>query len=95
MALARGSSPHQVWYRSPERGLLDGKLMRFRWIEPGEFLMGSPEGEKGRDDGEGPRHVVRLTEGYWLAETQGPLETMEISNCAVFNSLSLTFVCSL
>jgi len=42
---------------------------RFRWIEPGEFDMGSPEGEEGRDDDEGPRHVVRLTEGFWLAET--------------------------
>ena len=41
---------------------------RFRWIEPGEFLMGSPEGEAGRFDNEGPQHVVRLTEGYWLAE---------------------------
>jgi hypothetical protein len=41
---------------------------RFRWIEPGEFLMGSPEGEPERGD-EGPQHVVRLTEGYWLAET--------------------------
>ncbi len=42
---------------------------RFRWIEPGEFLMGSPEGEEGRSDSEGPQHVVRLTEGCWLAET--------------------------
>ncbi|WP_442770255.1 formylglycine-generating enzyme family protein [Zoogloea ramigera] len=42
---------------------------RFRWIEPGEFLMGSPEGEPERDGDEGPQHVVRLTEGYWLAET--------------------------
>ena len=42
---------------------------RFRWIEPGEFLMGSPEGEEGRDESEGPQHVVRLTEGFWLADT--------------------------
>lgn len=33
---------------------------RFRWIEPGEFLMGSPEDEEGRDASEGPQHVVRL-----------------------------------
>lgn len=45
------------------------EVQRFRWIEPGEFLMGSPEGEVGRDNDEGPQHVVRLTEGYWLAET--------------------------
>jgi formylglycine-generating enzyme required for sulfatase activity len=42
---------------------------RFRWIEPGEFLMGSPEEEKGRDDDEGPQHRVVLTEGLWLADT--------------------------
>jgi formylglycine-generating enzyme required for sulfatase activity len=42
---------------------------RFRWIEPGEFLMGSPATEPERFDDEGPQHVVRLTEGYWLADT--------------------------
>ncbi len=42
---------------------------RFRWIEPGEFWMGSPEDEEGHQDNEGPLHMVRLTEGYWLAET--------------------------
>ena len=46
-----------------------GVVQRFRWIEPGEFWMGSPEGETERRDDEGPRHRVRLTEGFWLAET--------------------------
>lgn len=46
-----------------------GVSQRFRWIPPGEFWMGSLEGEEWRDDDEGPRHLVRLTEGYWLAET--------------------------
>ena len=41
---------------------------RMRWIPPGTFWMGSPEGEEGRDDDE-VRHRVRLTEGYWLGET--------------------------
>jgi hypothetical protein len=44
-------------------------VQRFRWIEPGEFWMGSPEGEPERDNDEGPRHVVRLTAGFWLADT--------------------------
>ena len=44
-------------------------VQRFRWIEPGEFLMGSPESEPGRWDHEGPQHLVRLTEGFWLADT--------------------------
>lgn len=41
---------------------------RFRWIEPGRFLMGSPEGESERSNAE-TQHKVVLTEGYWLADT--------------------------
>jgi formylglycine-generating enzyme required for sulfatase activity len=41
----------------------------FRYIEPGSFLMGSPESEPGRDSDEGPRHAVTLTRGCWLADT--------------------------
>ena len=60
---------------------------RFRWIEPGEFVMGSPEGEPGRYDDEGPQHEVRLTEGFWLAETacsQAVWEAVMGSNPARF-----------
>lgn len=43
---------------------------RLRWIPPGEFWMGSPEDEPERSDAEGPRrHRVRLSRGYWLADT--------------------------
>ena len=42
---------------------------RMRWIEPGTFTMGSPSGEAGRVDDEGPRHEVRLTKGFWLGDT--------------------------
>jgi formylglycine-generating enzyme required for sulfatase activity len=51
----------------------DGKGMvtqRMRWIKPGEFMMGSPEGEEGRRENESPAHLVRLTQGYWMADTQ-------------------------
>ena len=43
-------------------------VQRMRWIEPGTFQMGSPEGEAGRSEWEGPQHEVKLTEGFWLAE---------------------------
>ena len=43
--------------------------MRFRYIPPGEFLMGSPESETGRDDDE-RQHPVTLTRGYWMGETE-------------------------
>ena len=40
-----------------------------RWIPPGEFTMGSPEDENGRNSGEGPQHRVVISQGFWLGET--------------------------
>ncbi|HHM12237.1 MAG TPA: hypothetical protein ENJ16_01690, partial [Planctomycetaceae bacterium] len=40
--------------------------MQLRLIPAGEFWMGSPESEKGRDDDEGPRHPVRITRPFYL-----------------------------
>ena len=37
------------------------------WIEPGTFMMGSPEGELGKDYDE-TQHQVTLTKGYWLGK---------------------------
>lgn len=48
---------------------IKGIVQRLRYIEPGTFLMGSPDSEPDRDDDEGPQHQVTLTEGYWLADT--------------------------
>jgi sulfatase modifying factor 1 len=48
---------------------LAGVVQRFRWIEPGEFMMGSPTDEPERQEREGPRHRVRLITGFWLADT--------------------------
>jgi len=42
---------------------------RLRWIPPGRFLMGSPDDEPGRWDGEGPRHRVYIARGFWLFDT--------------------------
>jgi len=44
-------------------------LFRLRWIPPGVFTMGSPEGELGRLSTEGPRHQVVIGQGFWLGET--------------------------
>ncbi len=46
-----------------------GVVQRFRWIPPGRFQMGSPEGEVGRWNSEGPQHTVTWTKGMWLADT--------------------------
>ncbi|MEI2783183.1 MAG: SUMF1/EgtB/PvdO family nonheme iron enzyme [Candidatus Competibacter sp.] len=42
---------------------------RMRWIEPGTFLMGSPEDEPERWDAEGPQHSVTIKQGFWLFDT--------------------------
>ena len=53
-------------------------IQRMRWIEPGWFWMGSDDDERAllRDkewerfaQGESPRHRVKLTQGFWLADT--------------------------
>lgn len=41
----------------------------FRYIEPGDFIMGSPDDEFGRYDDEGPQQKVIISAGFWLADT--------------------------
>lgn len=53
---------------------IQGVVQRMRWIVPGEFWMGSAEAERKRFEltdrtNEAPRHRVRLTQGFWLADT--------------------------
>ncbi|MEM9291591.1 MAG: formylglycine-generating enzyme family protein [Acidobacteriota bacterium] len=48
---------------------VEGVEQRMRWIPPGRFVMGSPEGEEGRFMWEQQQHEVILSEGFWMAET--------------------------
>lgn len=48
---------------------ISGEEYAFRWIPAGEFDMGSPESEKGREDDEKLHHVT-LTSGFWMLETE-------------------------
>ena len=45
-----------------------GAALEMVWIEPGEFVMGSPESEPGRDANEGPQHEVRISRGFYLGK---------------------------
>jgi len=52
------------------------------WIEPGTFIMGSPEDELGRYDTE-VQHEVTLTKGYWMGKyevTQAQYEVIMGTN---------------
>jgi formylglycine-generating enzyme required for sulfatase activity len=49
-------------------------VQRLRWIEAGTFLMGSPgqeskQPEPERQEREGPQHAVRISTGFWLADS--------------------------
>lgn len=46
-----------------------GVGQRMRWIEPGTFMMGSPEYETWRCDWEQEPHSVEISQGFWLADT--------------------------
>ena len=73
MALS-GAHPGSVCGASEERGkpvtvhLPGGATMEMVWIEPGTFVMGSPEDEPGRYGHEGPQHEVTITQGFWLGK---------------------------
>ncbi len=43
--------------------------MEFVWIPGGTFDMGSPDGEKGRQNDEGPVHRVDV-DGFWMGKTE-------------------------
>jgi formylglycine-generating enzyme len=46
-----------------------GVAQRMRWLAPGEFLMGSPNHEVGARKSEKPQHRVRISQGFWFADT--------------------------
>lgn len=58
-----GDDEYGLWMGFTYKGV----KQLFRWIEPGTFLMGSPEDEPEWRDDE-IQHAVTLSKGYWLAE---------------------------
>ena len=46
----------------------DGMALTLVAIPAGSFWMGSPRGEEGRSDNEGPQHRVNL-DGFWMGQT--------------------------
>ena len=42
---------------------------RMRFCPPGQFQIGSPEDEAGRDDDEGTQTEITFSEGFWLFDT--------------------------
>ncbi len=42
---------------------------RMRWIEPGTFMMGSPDNDPECFNDESPQHQVTFSRGFWLFDT--------------------------
>jgi formylglycine-generating enzyme required for sulfatase activity len=40
--------------------------IKLNWVASGRFQMGSPAGEAGRSNDEGPQTEVKITRGFWL-----------------------------
>ncbi|MGC9195355.1 MAG: SUMF1/EgtB/PvdO family nonheme iron enzyme [Syntrophobacteraceae bacterium] len=62
---ARSENPItiQKTWKEPVTGL------EFVWIQPGCYLMGSPQKEKDRSQDEGPVHQV-CVDGFWMSKTE-------------------------
>jgi formylglycine-generating enzyme required for sulfatase activity/serine/threonine protein kinase len=65
--VARKDQPKSVDTRTVDLG--GGAMLELVWIPPGEFTMGSPANERGRDNDEGPQHRVTISKGFWMGKT--------------------------
>ena len=68
-ASAWGDDAHGLWADAEVSVNGPPVVQRMRWIEPGQFLMGSPQGELDAQDREHPQHQVTISQGLWLADT--------------------------
>ena len=59
--------PHRAGERKVIR--IGSQEVALRWCPPGSFDMGAPN-DKGNDDDEHPQHLVTLSKGFWLGETE-------------------------
>ena len=66
-----GSSPNggPPDFKSYVQVITGGKSFEMMPIRGGEFAMGSPAGEAGRKEDEGPRHPVRI-EPFWMGKCE-------------------------
>jgi len=68
------------------------KDMKFVLIQPGEFDMGSPTNEVGRDNDEGPVHHVTIPEPFYMSKyevTQKQWSEVMVSNPSYFKGNDL------
>jgi formylglycine-generating enzyme required for sulfatase activity len=64
VALA-GYVPIHVQPKDPPKNFINSVGMKFVWIRPGKFMMGSSKNEKERRADEN-QHKVTLTKGFYM-----------------------------
>src|SRR5277367_614370 len=52
--------------KDPPKDFTNSIGMKFVWIKPGTFLMGSPQGEDTGGLTDVPQHKVTLTKGFYM-----------------------------
>jgi formylglycine-generating enzyme required for sulfatase activity len=62
--VALASVPSQDRLIQPKKDFTNSIGMKFIWLPPGTFLMGSPEDEEGRENE--VQHKVTLTKGFYV-----------------------------
>ncbi len=62
-----GRDRYGLWAEIHVKGAKAEATQRFRWINPGRFMMGSPD--KSRRAAKGAQHEVHIHRGHWLADT--------------------------
>ena len=66
-----GTAPYSISPTKAGVGIADlaaTNIDGFVWIPPGQFTMGSPPEEIGRDQDEGPQTRVVLPQGFWIGK---------------------------
>ncbi len=48
--------------------LANERVVELAWIPAGQFTLGSPESEPGRQPDEGPPTIVTISQGFWLGK---------------------------
>ncbi len=87
-AAALAHIPIRAQQKDPPKNFTNAIGMKFVWIPPGSFMMGSPKDEKERRDDE-VQHKVTLTRGFYMgvhAVTQEEWQTIMGKNPAKFQS---------
>jgi formylglycine-generating enzyme required for sulfatase activity len=84
---AQDKDPPKIIVTDPTKPAVTNSIgMKFVWIAPGNFMMGSPKEEKERQDDE-TQHKVTLTKGFYMGVhlvTQEQYETVMGNNPSNF-----------